>query len=166
MRFRQGVILPLSMKKHMWVVTRSNRGEISPRGDFTSVLKTKAIFHPGINSVWFHSVTAINFHPSLILCAIRDHLFSTYAKFSEKLIFHTPWYAHVRNVSFSENLAYVLNRWTLLWLIQKILSHYHYFFVKVFFFRCNMNVSTFGVFFKSTSKRLSKVYFRRSKNWK
>ena len=124
----RGDITPVYEKTYVSRVTRSNRGEISPRGDFTSVLKTKAIFHPGINSVWFHSVTAINFHPSLILCAIRDHLFSTYAKFSEKLIFHTPWYAHVRNVSFSENLAYVLNRWTLLWLIQKILSHYHYFF--------------------------------------
>ena len=100
-RFRQGVILTLSMKKHMWVVTRSNRGETSPRGDFTSVLKTEAIFHPGINSVWFHRVTAINFHPGLIMCAIRDHLFSMYAKFSEKLIFLNPWYTHVRNVSFS-----------------------------------------------------------------
>ena len=27
---------------------------------------------------------------------IGDHSFSTYAKFSEKLIFLTPWYAHVR----------------------------------------------------------------------
>ena len=40
-------------------------------------------------------------------------------KFSEKLTFLTPWYAHVhtcayqgvRNVSFSENFAYVLNGW-------------------------------------------------------
>ena len=45
-----------------------------------------------------------------------DHSFSTYAKFSEKQIFFTQWYAHVRvrgvkNVSFSENFAYVLNEW-------------------------------------------------------
>ena len=26
----------------------------------------------------------------------RGHLLRTYAKFSEKLIFLTPWYAHVR----------------------------------------------------------------------
>ena len=44
---------------------------------------------------------------------------STYAKLSEKLSFLTPWYAHVRNVSFemlrnvsfSQNFAYVLNGW-------------------------------------------------------
>ena len=48
-----------------------------------------------------------------------DHWFSTYAKFSEKPTFLTPWYVHVhtcvyqgvRNVSFSENVAYVLNEW-------------------------------------------------------
>ena len=40
------------------------------------------------------------------LTSIWDHPFSTYAKFSEKLTFLIPW---VRNVSFSENFAYVLN---------------------------------------------------------
>ena len=45
----------------------------------------------------------------------RDHPFSTYAEVSEKLLFHTPWYAHVRvhmcarqsvwNVNFSENFV-------------------------------------------------------------
>ena len=47
----------------------------------------------------------------------KGSLFSMYAKFSKKLIFLTPWYAHVRtcvyqgerNVCFSENLAYILN---------------------------------------------------------
>ena len=51
-----------------------------------------------------------------------DLSFSTYAKFPKKLIFLTPWYGHaglpligsvyhrVRNVSFSENFAYVLNK--------------------------------------------------------
>ena len=56
-----------------------------------------------------------------------DHPFSTYAKLSEKLTFLTSWYAHVctcartyvcvsgvRNVSFSESFAYLLNGWTLL----------------------------------------------------
>ena len=47
----------------------------------------------------------------------RAHPLSTYAKFSEKLRFLTPWYAHVRvhqgvrNVSFPESFAYVLNGW-------------------------------------------------------
>ena len=48
----------------------------------------------------------------------RGHPLSTYAKFPEKLTFLTPLirtracaYQGVRNVSFSENLAYVLNWW-------------------------------------------------------
>ena len=36
---------------------------------------------------------------------IKDHLFSTYAKFSEKL----TAYQGVKTVCFSENIAYVLN---------------------------------------------------------
>ena len=47
----------------------------------------------------------------------NDHPFSTYAKFFEKLTFLTPWYTHVRarirNVSFLENFAYILNEWSL-----------------------------------------------------
>ena len=45
----------------------------------------------------------------------RDHSFTTYAKFSEKLTFLTPIrtrtcaYQGVRNVGFSENFTYVLN---------------------------------------------------------
>ena len=46
----------------------------------------------------------------------RNHSFSTYAKFSEKKTNITPWYAHVRvrsrgirNVSFPETFAYLLN---------------------------------------------------------
>ena len=52
---------------------------------------------------------------------LRGHPLSMYAKFSKKLPFLTPWYAHVRvrirgvrNVSFSENFAYVLNGWPLI----------------------------------------------------
>ena len=47
--------------------------------------------------------------------SFRGHSFSTYAKFSEKLKFDIPWYAHVThiqgvgNVSFTEDFAYVLN---------------------------------------------------------
>ena len=40
-----------------------------------------------------------------------------YAELSEKLTFLTPLYAvcvsEVQNVSFSENVAYVLNKWSL-----------------------------------------------------
>ena len=46
----------------------------------------------------------------------RNHSFSTYEKFSEKLTFLNPLirtrtcaYQRVRNVSFSENFAYILN---------------------------------------------------------
>ena len=66
---------------------------------------------------------------------IRNYLFSKYAKFSEKLKFLTPWYAHIRtcdthvrtrgtrtcayqgvqNFSFSENFTYILNEWALTW---------------------------------------------------
>ena len=57
--------------------------------------------------------------PSVIMChPIWDYSFSTYAKFSEKLIFLTPLirtrtckYRKI-NVSFSENFAYVLNEWS------------------------------------------------------
>ena len=56
----------------------------------------------------------------LLLCRpIRGHPLSTYVKLSEKLTFLTPRHAlpcvyqGVRNVSFSENVAYVLNGWPL-----------------------------------------------------
>ena len=49
----------------------------------------------------------------------RDHSFSAFAKFPKKLTYLTPWYAHVRlrirgvrNVSFSESFANILNRWS------------------------------------------------------
>ena len=49
----------------------------------------------------------------------RDHSFSTYSEFSGELTFfplistRTCAYQGVRNVSFSENFAYVLNEWSL-----------------------------------------------------
>ena len=52
--------------------------------------------------------------------SIRDHSFSKYAKFSQKVTFLTPWYASVRvqimgvrNVSFWENFAHAINEWLL-----------------------------------------------------
>ena len=55
---------------------------------------------------------------------IRDNSIDTYAKFSKKVIFLTPWYVHVRvwvrNVSFAENSAYVLNEWSLPWAVLKV----------------------------------------------
>ena len=56
--------------------------------------------------------------------SIRDHPFSKYAKFSEKLTFLPPdthtysWHVHAcvrirgKNISFSGNFAYVLNGWS------------------------------------------------------
>ena len=45
-----------------------------------------------------HSISPFN---------VGDHSFSTYARFSKKVTFATPWYAHVRY--FYENFTYVLN---------------------------------------------------------
>ena len=48
----------------------------------------------------------------------RDHSFSAFAKFSDKLTFLSPWYAHVRVrkgvriVSFSESFVNKLNKWS------------------------------------------------------
>ena len=50
---------------------------------------------------------------------LRDHLFSRYPKFSENVTFLTSWfcvYQEVKNVSFSESFAYVLNEWSLIWI--------------------------------------------------
>ena len=44
---------------------------------------------------------------------LLDYSFSADAKFSEKLKFLACSYQGVRNVSFSENFAYVLNEWPL-----------------------------------------------------
>ena len=61
-----------------------------------------------------------------------DHPFSTYAKYSKKLLFLTPWYAPVqdlgvRNFSFFESL---LNGWSLIWRVEHICKIYSrkYFF--------------------------------------
>lgn len=51
-RFGPRVKLHLSMRKVLEVVTYSTEGEISAGGDFTSVLKTEAKFHPGANSIF------------------------------------------------------------------------------------------------------------------
>ena len=56
---------------------------------------------------------------------VMDHPFSTYAKFSEKtniscrlIRTRTCAYQGVRNVSFSENFAFVLNKWSLMSLLE------------------------------------------------
>ena len=59
-----------------------------------------------------HPYLAWNWH-------VRGHPLSTFAKFSKKLTFLTPWYEGVRNVSFSVNFAYVLNGWPLKQVIKK-----------------------------------------------
>ena len=58
---------------------------------------------------WFISYFFLT-RPSWIT---RDNSFRTYANFSGKVTFITPWYAQgVRNVSVLENFAYVINEWT------------------------------------------------------
>ena len=48
---------------------------------------------------------------------LRDRSFSMFEKYPEKLLFLTSWYTcaykGVRNISFSENIAYELNEWSL-----------------------------------------------------
>ena len=71
MRVHPGVKLPLSMRRLLQVVTRSTRGEISARIDFTSVLNAEAKFNIGANSVRFQRVTAISFYAVLyFVCAM------------------------------------------------------------------------------------------------
>ena len=76
--------------------------------------------------VWLRYLKCRNWEvglvPNLFIMELRmlwDHPFSTFPKFSEKLTFLTPWYAHVRvyqglrNASFSESFGNVLNKWSL-----------------------------------------------------
>ena len=76
------------------------------------------------------------FFSGTICFHLRNHLFSPYTKFSAKLTFFTPWsctctYLEVRNVTFSENFAYVLNGWSLnilhliMPLIKKVYNIFH-----------------------------------------
>ena len=66
----------------------------------------------------------IDVNMELCICrtnrALRGYPLSMYAKFSKKLSFLTPWYVCVsggRNVSFSENFAYIINGWPLSYLV-------------------------------------------------
>ena len=52
--------------------------------------------------IWFH---VVQMHYSA-----RDHSFSTYAEFSERVTFLIPWYAQQQRVRNVENFAYVLNQ--------------------------------------------------------
>ena len=76
----------------------------------------------------------MNFSEQLFYRTPRNHSFSTYAEFSEKLTFLTPWlrtsacaYQEVRNDSFSENFAYVLNECPstilIFWIFHRVLNH-------------------------------------------
>ena len=92
----------------------------SDTGVFQWILKTfsEHLFYrtPLGDCFWRFSTVIHCFHPYL-WTSIWYHSFNTYGKFSEKRTFLTPWYAHVctcayhgvKNVSFSENFAYVLN---------------------------------------------------------
>ena len=68
-------------------------------------------------SMTYGKTTPIYFF-KYILLVTKDHSFSTYTKFLEKLTFFTPWYSMYvsfsggKNVTFSENVAYLLNEWS------------------------------------------------------
>ena len=49
--------------------------------------------------IWTWPTVPVYGEQSWPLWSLRDHSFSAYAKFSEKLIFLTPWYSHVVCVS-------------------------------------------------------------------
>ena len=49
-----------------------------------------------ILDVWLGSKCASAVCETFVSLCARDHLFSTYAKFTVKLTFVTPWHAHVR----------------------------------------------------------------------
>ena len=90
--------------------------------EFLSFLKTSREFWKHYNISYYEQNCPI----------IRDHSFSTFAKFSEKLSFLAPWYAHVlgngrreggggwrgsKRFQFFEKFAYVLNKWFLICLL-------------------------------------------------
>ena len=110
MRFHLGEIAPVY--EETFVSSHMFWGEISPQGDFASVLKTGAKFHPGANSVWFQRVTAISFNPGLIL-------------------------------------------WAMLWLIQKMLSHYHYFLCSNNWY--NVQIASSWIFLKDFTLKEGKT---------
>ena len=60
-----------------------------------------------------------------------------------------------KNLSFSRNSLNILC--AMLWLIQKIFSHYHYFLYLNNWY--NVQIASFRIFWK-------KLYFKRSKTWK
>ena len=73
----------------------------------------KALYNNMFKLTWNYLPLCVNTRSKL---TIRDHSFSTYAEFSEKLTFLTPLIrtrilcvSGVRNVGFSKNFAYVLN---------------------------------------------------------
>ena len=68
-------------------------------------IKEEALFTIEIPLLWIPFKT-----DSKLNILNGDHSFRTYVKFSEKLTLLTCAYQGVRNVSFSENFAYVLNQ--------------------------------------------------------
>ena len=57
---------------------------------YTLTIYIKNLHHTCLDGSWIRHWT------KLYLLQVRDHSFSTYVKFSEKLTFFTPWYVHVR----------------------------------------------------------------------
>ena len=81
--------------------------------DFVNLNKSGGIIN--LSSLW-----SLLFWNSLITVSLRGYPLSTYPIFSEKLSISNPLirtrtcaYQRFRNVSFSEDIAYVLNGWVL-----------------------------------------------------
>ena len=95
---------------------------------------TGLIFTPFKKNFWSIRLISLNWRTSVRrwrewqhLPSKRNHPFSKYLKFSEKLTFLTPWYAYVRvrikgvrNVSFSEYFAYLVDG--CLMLLDRVIS--------------------------------------------
>ena len=79
----------------------------------------------------YSSINTSNIQTYLSHDSHMEHSFSAFGKFTERLTFLTPWYAHFlppgayqdfRNRSFSKNFVYVLNKWSpyrFFWFFEK-----------------------------------------------
>ena len=106
--------------EHRKIRTRNNSlfGQFSHSVEERKILIEKA-FLTKFTTFDSRRLTTFNIEDRKSKPFLRDHSFSMYAKFSEKLTFFTPWYARVsvrimgqEMLVFLENFAYVLNEWS------------------------------------------------------
>ena len=95
---------------------------LNTKGHFTAVLNKNCEqphYVTMVNFIWTLAMILPTVKTRIQMYLIRNHSFSTYTKFSQKMFF-TTWYTRVcayqgvvRNFSLSENSVYVLNDWSL-----------------------------------------------------